>query len=153
MVTTRKIAKIDQGACRTINAALDFAAKQVAEVYGLTVKVGGGKFDPRAGTFAPKIEFALQEIGGVDRDKAVWDMHCASYSLKPEDFGKVFKGAKGEYRIIGFNLSKRTWAYRAVPVGGGRETAFDYRILKQINEEAFKANKPWEPMDVKGEVK
>jgi len=100
------ITNIDRKACTDIIKASEVALQEVAKQFGLTLTIKGGKFDPVTGTFAPKVEFAVE---GADRNE--WDASVnLLYSNHPtqwltkDDFGATFTSGGKTYELVGINL-------------------------------------------------
>lgn len=121
------IETIDRAACKAITEAARVALEQVANDLGLTVKLGGGKYDPTTGTFSPKIEFALP-----DSDRRGFDANCMLAGLTPEDFGRTFTNAGKTYRISGINPRAPKYVIQAVDVRTGKTFGFPESVKRLL---------------------
>ena len=92
------ITKIDKAACRFIAAEARKVLEAVAAESGLTVKVGGGRYDPATGTFSPKVEFSVE---GADR--RAFDLDAPLVGLEPADFGRSFTVRGRTFTVKGIN--------------------------------------------------
>lgn len=101
------------------------ALAEVAARHGLTVKVGGGKYDPNTGTFAPKVEFAMKDAGQNEFIRS-----ARSVGLAPDDFGKTFLNNGQTFRITGINLRAPKYPIKAMDVISGRQWRFPERVVQ-----------------------
>lgn len=92
-----EVTKMDRAAVKQINAALERAAEEVADQFGLNVKVGGGRFDPTVGTFQPKVEFSVE--GSAEREFAEL---APMFGLGPDDHGRLIAWGDRNFRLVGF---------------------------------------------------
>src|SRR4051794_28034538 len=98
MDPTTSITPLDKAACKRVVEEARPALEEVAARLGLTVKFGGGKFDPEVGTFSPKIEFA---IDGVEERKFRAD--AWTVGLEPDDWHREFTTNGKRFRLVGVN--------------------------------------------------
>lgn len=100
------ITTIDRKACTTISRAAEEALKAVAEQYGLTLTIKGGKFDPSVGTFSPKVEFSVGDAGRKAWEASVGLLYSnyPAQWLTAEDFGATFTSQGKTYELVGINL-------------------------------------------------
>lgn len=91
--------KIDRAAAKKISEALESAAQAVADDLGLSVKVGGGRFDPEVGTFSPKVEFSL-----ADAERREFELNAPLLGLKQSAYGTMIPHRGGEVKLVGINL-------------------------------------------------
>lgn len=86
-----------------LGAAVKAALDAVATEHGITVTVNGGTYDPRVGTFKPRIEFAAN-----DSAEKEWAAYAAMYGLTAEDFGRTFTSRGRTFTLSGINTRART---------------------------------------------
>lgn len=86
---------------KLLNDAVDAALKPVADAWGLTVSVNGGRFD--ATTFKPKIEFKTAEA-----DAANFAKWAPMFNLDPADLGRSFRANGQVYTIVALKPAART---------------------------------------------
>ena len=101
-----QITKIDRKTANDISKATEAALKAVAEQFGINVSINGGKFDPQAGTFAPKVEFSVE---GADRYEWETTVHLIRSNwrnqwLHKDDFVAVITLQGKKYELVGINL-------------------------------------------------
>jgi hypothetical protein len=89
---------LDKQTVTRIAAEAQIALNAVAEKYELTVKVGGGSYDPEAGTFKPRVEFVSEDAGAVK-----FLRYASLFGLEPTDFGKRITLKNRTFSITGIN--------------------------------------------------
>jgi hypothetical protein len=124
---TMKIEQMDRPAVKTLSAAIRAALDAVATEYGVNIKVGGGSFDPGAGTFKPKVEVTLD-----DAAERQWQQWGPMFGFAVEDFGREFTASGKQFRISGVNLKARKRPILATEVGTDRGYSFDADALLRI---------------------
>ena len=91
------ITEFTRANCRTVDNAINDALKQVEAQFGVTIKIGGGRFS--ANEFTTKITVSTGD--GTDAAKANFELYAFRYNLKESDFGKEFTSNGEVYRITG----------------------------------------------------
>lgn len=118
-MTTTKITTIDKAACIVIAREAEVALQEVAKKFGLTIKMSGGKYDPSVGTYAPKVEFAVE---GADMANFAQSVHLLRSNrvrtwLTADDYGVEFT-VKGEtYKLVGIHLNRPKFPLECKIVG------------------------------------
>jgi hypothetical protein len=127
-VQVEQVGQMDKAACRAIAAEAKIALEAVAEKMGLSVKVGGGSFDPTTGTFKPKVEFAMD---GADR--RAFERDAVLVGLESSDFGRQITVRGKRFTINGINLRASRF-----PVVGKGADGKTYRFPEATVLGAFK---------------
>lgn len=99
-----RIERLDRAALKALSAEITHALQEIASTYGVSLKVGNGTYDDRAGIGTLKIEIGLI-VNGVPRTKqsADFELYTFSHGLAKTDLGRVFTGPRGaEMTIAGF---------------------------------------------------
>ena len=89
---------MDRNKAKLIAEDMKAALAAVAAKHGVTVKVGGGRFDDTA--FTPKVEFA--EAGAAEAD---FTRFAPSFGLQASSFGKAFNFNGKAYTVTGIRLN------------------------------------------------
>ena len=105
--------QINKRSCKTISAKAKAALETVAEELGLEVEVQGGRFDPVAGTYRPKIEFAIPGA-----EKREFELSARLFGFEPSDYMREFTSGGKKYRLVGFNHRARSMPYLAKSADG-----------------------------------
>lgn len=105
---------MDRAKVKEINEGTREALEKVAERFGLTVKVGGGKFD--SGTFTPKIVYAEQGNDRVEFEDNAWKV-----GLRETDFERVVTIQGTRYKLVGINLRAPRYPIVAVDLASGKQ--------------------------------
>jgi hypothetical protein len=122
------ITTMDRAAVKRLSDAVVKALTPIAEQHGLEIKVGGGRFDPEAGTFRPKVEFALSD--SAQREFANW---AELYDMKPDDFGRTFTTRGKTFCISGIAPRSPKRPILADEVdGAGRTFKFEAAPLRRL---------------------
>lgn len=129
MITT-----IDIHAAKAIRAEVDAALSAIAEKHGLTCDLGRTTFAPEGGTIRIGAEFAVASIGGVDRDRALFERDCRMVGLEPGDFGKVFRTPTGTFKVAGVSLNRPKYPIDGVSVPDGRRMKFPAIVAAHIRK-------------------
>jgi hypothetical protein len=93
------IEKMDKAALKLIADMSQTALDAVAEELGITVKIGGGSYDPAVGTFKPKVTFSLGNA-----EQLAFERTATLIGLEPEDYGKTFEHNGHTYKLVAINL-------------------------------------------------
>ena len=111
-----KITKMTRADVRTISEAAKLALQGVADQFGLTLTVPGGRFSDEA--FDGRYSMALQGEDGVPAD---FTRNCGRFGLKPEHFGATFTSNGKTFKISGINTRcpKYPVSAKRVPDGKG----------------------------------
>ena len=113
------ITQMDKAAANQLSAATRIALEEVASRFGVDVQVGGGRYDPTAGTFMPKE--TCTESGGAERE---WHQYAPLVGLDADAFGREFSSRGQQFRITGINLRASRFPVLAVQVGTGKTYKF-----------------------------
>jgi hypothetical protein len=107
------LTKMDKLAAKALGDATQKALEAVAREFGVTVKAGGGKYDPAAGTFAPRVEFTLASQDGapVGKDAAAFRQYAEVGLIEggftPEHLGATFTHRGEVHKVVGYRPRKR----------------------------------------------
>jgi len=121
---------MDKALAQKIAKATEAALAEVAKEFGLDVKVGGGKYDPGAGTFAPKVEFFANDsaerdfkriIGTVPVDYATG---IGSFVFTEDDWNVTFKSHGKTFSLCGVNPRSPKYALSAKCLDDGKTYKF-----------------------------
>jgi len=112
---------IDRNSVKEINKAVEVALQEVAQRFGLNVKVDGGKFDPTVGVFFPKVEFSVEGSAKKDWEQSV---HLL-YSNRPvwltgDDFGAQITYNGRKFELVGINLRAPKFPINAKCLADGK---------------------------------
>ena len=131
-----KLTTMDKRTAGVIDKAVENALRPVAEAMGLDLKMKGGRFDPSAGMFMPRMELTLQTgQDGRTQEQITFEKNCESFLLKPENYKAQLTTRHGPCELIGFALSRSKFPIRARVIASGKEILFTEAILKQIRPE------------------
>ena len=130
------ITKIDRNTANEISKATEAALKEVAERFGITVTIKGGKFDPANGKFLPKVEFCVE--GAADNEwntninllRSNWTNHKW---LFPGDYKRVIKMNGKEYELVGINIRAPKFPIEAKCLTDGKS----YRLTEPAVRKAL----------------
>ena len=110
---------IDKATANALGEATRQALEQVAADHGLTVKVGGGTYDPGAGTFRPKVEYAVADSAA--REFAQW---AEVFGLEADDLGQEFTTHGRTFAVSGVSPRSPKRPILATEVGTDRTFKF-----------------------------
>ncbi len=125
-----KIKKLNKQICQEIGREIERKLSGVAKMFGVNVKVRGGKFSLTSLT--QKIEISIIDVDGNILSQASDDFkrYCSQYNLKPDDLGKTFTADNGRsYEITGLKINSRKFPITAVNVETGRGYKFPEKIV------------------------
>lgn len=115
------IEQFDTKTCKEIAAKIRLALRGLEEEYGVTVKIGGGKYDP-VGVYTPRLEISLRtEKGEAMTPEAAgflsWLPHLKP--LEKEDLFREFEYHGQRVRFLGWRsrARKRPMVYRILATG------------------------------------
>lgn len=121
------VKEMDKATVKALAAEMEAALKAVAEKNGVTIKFGGGKYDPTAGTFNPKVTVELP-----DAKKREFEAYCGIYGLEPEDFGKSFTVGGKTFTVSGL-ASGRSSKYPILAMNSnGKEFKFTVEQARKV---------------------
>jgi len=120
--------EINKAAARTISQKLERAALEVGDELNLNVRVGGGTFDPEAGTFKPKVEFSLPD--SADRQ---FRMDAPLFGVDPDARGMEFEYGGKAYTLEGFKPRSHKYPIIVKDVATGRSYKLGRSALARIN--------------------
>lgn len=121
-----QLTTMDKAAANALGEATREALEAVAERFGVTAKLGGGKYDPFGGTYAPKIEYAIPAIA----DKAA-EQDAQLYGLPEGSIGKTFTAKGRTFKVTGINPRARSMPVEAVEVATGKSYKFKVEGVKR----------------------
>src|SRR5262249_43946333 len=124
MSEQQTITTMDKQAARLLSEATREALEHVAERFGVTVRVGGGTFDPVSGSFKPKVEYT--DPAGPERE---FRANAFLFGLSPDDYGAEFTSQRKRFRVVGLNLRARTMPILCEEIATGRTFKFSERGL------------------------
>ena len=123
---TTKITKMDVVTCQVIERETKAALQEVAKKFGLTIKMQGGKYDPTVGTFAPKVEFAIE---GANEKEFVQSLKYLRTNrgfganekqwLFPEDLGVEFKRGSDTLKLVAIHTNRPKYPFECEIVSVG----------------------------------
>ncbi len=124
--TVPEITTITRPNVRILNDAVRRALASIEAEYGVSVEVGGGRFDPHAGTFNPKVTI---KVAGADANN--FAAMASLYGLEASDHGRKFTSHGRTFRIESINPRASTMPIHCVEVSTGRGFKFSERTVKQ----------------------
>ncbi len=116
---------INKAKAQAIGSAVEKALAAVAEEFGLTVEVRGGKFSPTS--YAPRVEFAT--AGAAEDD---FRTYAHMYGLEPNAFGAIFTSKGRTFRLSGLAHRSRTYPILATEVKTGKTYKFTTDGIRAI---------------------
>jgi len=129
MITT-----IDLQAAKMLRAEVASALSAIAEKHGLKCNLGRATFTPEGGIVRVAAEFAVGSIGGVDRDRALFERDCRLVGLEPEDIGKVFQMRTGTFKVTGVSINRPRYPINGVSVPEGRMLKFPASVAAYVRK-------------------
>jgi hypothetical protein len=93
----------DRNAVKELGADVAEAVMAVAARHGLKCQVKGGRYDPHAGTYTPRLELQAN-----DKDEREFREYADAFGLSPDDFGRSFVVHGTTYKITGLRTRART---------------------------------------------
>jgi len=118
----KKITKMDKQAADLLSSEALVILEAMAEKYDLLVQVaGGGRFDPRSGTFQVKFEFGVKTESGIPTN---FERSAKWYGLKPSDYGRIFNYKGEDYIIEGINSRARKYTILCSKKSTGERFSF-----------------------------
>ncbi len=108
---------INKAKAQALGSAVEKALAAVAEEFGLTVEVRGGKYS--ANSYAPRVEFAT---AGASEDD--FRTYAHMYGLEPDDFGKEFVSRGRTFKVSGLAHRSRTYPILATEMSDGKTYKF-----------------------------
>ena len=115
------IQKMTRSAARTIADDAQAALEDVAKRHGLTLKKGGGQYDPIEGTFTPKFTFICATEDGIPSD---FSSNAPLYGLTDADYGRIFSTHHGQFTICGIAPRSRKYPILAKCSNSGKTYKF-----------------------------
>ncbi len=103
---------------RELRDGLDAALKQLGEKFGVSLKLGTGRFSPTNCTF--KLEAAVIAEDGqvVTKESQDFTRLAKVYGLSPEDLGRTFKTGGKSFTIVGLNSKRPKYPINAKSADG-----------------------------------
>ena len=94
---------MDRAAVRALRVAMEAALSKVQTQYGVTIKMGGARFDSRTATF--KVEVVTKGKGGEEQTKEsiAYEQSAVIYGLDAEWLNKEFKFRGNTFIVRGLN--------------------------------------------------
>ena len=117
---------------KAFRVEVEEALKPLAEKYGAGVVAGNINYGPY--DLGIKVEFKKLSTATNNVEQAEFETYCKMYGFKPEDYGKIYKGAKGkEYKLVGFNLAAPKYPFRIVDMSTGKVSRCTREFLEQYS--------------------
>lgn len=121
---------MDKALAQKIATATQKALEEVAKEFGLNVEMKGGKYDPAAGTFAPKIEFLASDT--AEREFKRFISSVAAYGadgfgnfvFTEDDWNAEFKSGGKTFVLTAVNLRSPKYALSAKCLNDGKTYKF-----------------------------
>ena len=114
---------MDKQTVRRIAAEAQVALDEVAARHGMTVKIGGGSFNPEGGTFTPKVTFSEG-----DAERKSFEQVAHLFNLTAQDYGRTFTYGGKEYTLVGLNT--RAPRYPLIVERGGKRFKMPEEVLQ-----------------------
>ena len=108
--SSNKIEEFNRQNCRTVDNAIEAALKQVEDQFGISIKIGGGRFSTNE--FTTKITVTTGD--GSDAARAKWNAYAFRFGLNDSDFGKTFTSNGEQFTITGLNPRRKKYPVSAV---------------------------------------
>lgn len=126
-----KFTEMDNRTCGEIERAVVLQLEGYCTAHGLIMKIGGGRFDTRAGTYKPRLEFALAEVNGMPAEQAQFLALCVGAGVSQQAWGKKFALHHGqnEFTVCGIRPRSRTHKLVAKGSRDGKRYKFDPKVL------------------------
>lgn len=131
---------MDKPTAKTIGEEAAAALTVIAKKHGMTVRYGGGSYDPVEGTYKPKIEF--REVG-EDVERRAFVANAALYGLTEKHFRARFEANGKTYELTGFALNRSRYPVKGRLVTGreaiatGKDMLFAETILRHVDSKAY----------------
>lgn len=109
------VTSIDCATAKQIGDAAEQALQEVATRFGLSLERKGGRYDPAAGTFAPKFEFSVE-----GSEELAFAADARFFGLLPGDYKAVFLHNGTRFEVVGINRRARRLPIIARELGGAR---------------------------------
>jgi len=106
------IKTIDKTTAKMLGEQAANALQELAERHGLTIEFGGGRYDPTAGTYSPKITFKV-----ADSAEQEFRHYAEMFGLEADDWQKEFKVGVKTFQISGLATRSRTRPILATSAG------------------------------------
>lgn len=119
---------MDKAQAKALGAATQAALEEVAEKFGLTVKVSGGSFDPAAGTFKPKVEYVA-----ADSERLTFERLAPAFGVDPALYGTTFVEAGRVFTVAELNTRAQRFPLVARDESG-RAFKFTDATLERIGK-------------------
>lgn len=113
---------VDKALVQRIAAEVQTALDEVAARHGLTVKVGGGRYDPEVGTFSPKITFTA-----ADAEAKAFAILAPEFGLKAEDYGRKITVKGRTFKVVGLNPRASRF-----PLMGEAEDGRQFKLTESV---------------------
>jgi hypothetical protein len=121
--------KIDREAAKMLRIETENALHVIAQKYGLTVRVHGGRFGDA--DYIPKVEFKVIETeDGTRLEEAEFTARAAMYGID-QKYGEA-KEMRGEmYRLVAISLTKRKFPVICQRMRDGKRYCFPVEAFKR----------------------
>jgi hypothetical protein len=126
-----KITTMDKAAANALGAATQEALREVAERFGVTLKGGGGSYDPFSGSYKPRIEFLIPEVAAKAQERT-----ATLYGLPEGSIGKTFTSQGRTFEITGFNARATKMPVIAKDTANGKSYKFELQRIVRLLEAA-----------------
>jgi hypothetical protein len=110
--------------CREVAHDLEVALADFAAERGLTIKIGGGKYDPSRGEFSPKVTLTMPEKA---QGRVASDLRLLGIEA---EYGTEFTSNGRRFKITGVNFKARKFPVTADAVDDGRGYKFPEIAVK-----------------------
>lgn len=125
-----KITNFGSAEHRLLSAAIQKAISDVADEFGVDIRVGGGNVGPHKGMI--KVEVEVRDTGtGKSAAQVEYEAYCHWFGLTKEDFGRTFVVNRDLYRISGILPRGQRYNVSAERVSDGRGFKFPADTVKR----------------------
>lgn len=125
-----KITNFGSAEHRLLSAAIQKAISDVADEFGVDIRVGGGNVGSTKGMI--KVEVAVRDTGtGKSAAQVEFEAYCHWYGLAKEDFGRTFISNRDLFRVSGVLPRGQRFTISADRVSDGRRFKFTADTVKR----------------------
>jgi len=122
---------MDKQLAKQLGQEIQQALQSIAEEHNLVIEYRGGTFDPNEGWYKPKLILKSKEIGGVDRNKAIWDENAEIWGLQKDDLGETFQYKGATWTIIGLAPSRSKFPV-IVQNQSGKKMVYTVELVNEL---------------------
>ena len=129
-----KLTEFNKTNLKTMRAEIDAALATVAEKYGISMSIGGIRYDADGSNFHTKLEAAIIGDGGVTLDGRAKDfqLNAHLFGLSADDLGRQFTSGSKSMTITGFNTRARKAPFLAKCREDGKTYRYEADYLKML---------------------